>query len=58
MSAIITDQLRILNSESFIAGVVSNATSYSVWIVLPNAPELDHAWPEHPPAPTASIDEE
>ena len=44
MSAIITDQLRILNSESFISGVGSTANSYYVWIGLPNATEFDSDW--------------
>ena len=58
MSAIITDQLRILNSESFISGVGSTANSYYVWIGLPNATEFDSDWAENPPAPKDSFGEE
>ncbi len=36
MSAIITDQLRILNSENFVAGIASTTNSYYAWIGLPN----------------------
>ena len=58
MSAIITDQLRILNSESFVSGVGSTANSYYVWIGLPNATEFDSDWAENPPAPKDSFSEE
>ena len=56
--AIITDQLRILNSESFVSGVGSTANSYYVWIGLPNATEFDSDWAENPPAPKDSFSEE
>jgi hypothetical protein len=58
MSAIITDQLRILNSESFVAGIASTTNSYYVWIGLPNATEFNSDWNENPPSPKDSFDEE
>ena len=58
MSAIITDQLRILNSENFVAGVGSKTNSYYVWIGLPNPGEFQSDWDENPPAPKDSFDDE
>ena len=58
MSAIITDQLRIVNSGNFVAGVASTSNSYYVWIGLPNATEFDEDWNETPPAPKDSFSEE
>ena len=58
MSAIITDQLRILNSENFVAGIASTTNSYYVWVGLPNATENDSDWDTTPPAPKDSFDEE
>ena len=58
MSAIITDQLRILNSENFVAGVGSTTNSYYVWIGLPNPGEFQSDWDENPPAPKDSFDDE
>ena len=58
MSAIITDQLRIVNSESFVAGIASTSNSYYVWIGLPNATEFDSNWNENPPAAKDAFNEE
>ena len=58
MSAIITDQLRIVNSGNFVAGVASTSNSYYVWIGLPNATEFDEDWNESPPSPKDSFSEE
>jgi len=58
MSAIITDQLRILNSENFVAGIASTTNSYYVWVGLPNATEYDTNWDTTPPAPKDSFNEE
>lgn len=58
MSAIITDQLRILNSENFVAGVASTTNSYYVWIGLTNATDFATDWDTNPPAPKDSFNEE
>ena len=58
MSAIITEQFRILSAENFRAGIASTGSSYYTWIGLPNAPELDANWNTSPPAPIDSIDDE
>ena len=44
MSAIITDQLRILNCENFAAGVASTSNTYYAWIGLPNASDFQSDW--------------
>ena len=48
MPAIITDQLRILNTKDFVASVASTTNSYYTWIGLPNATEVDSEHPEQP----------
>ena len=58
MSAIITDQLRILNSENFVAGIASTTNSYYAWIGLPNPTDFQSDWNENPPAPKDSFSEE
>ena len=58
MSAIITDQLRILNSENFVAGIASTTNSYYAWIGLPNPSDFQSDWSENPPAPKDSFSEE
>ena len=55
MSAIITDQLRILNSENFVAGIASTTNSYYAWIGLPNPEDFQSDWSENPPAPKDSL---
>ena len=58
MSAIITDQLRILNSENFVACIASTTNSYYAWIGLPNPADFQSDWSENPPAPKDSFSEE
>lgn len=58
MSAIITDQLRILNAKNFVSSATSASNSYYVFIGLPNATEYDSDWDINPPAPKDSFDEE
>ena len=58
MSAIITEQFRILSAENFRAGIASTGSSYYTWIGLPNATELDASWNTSPPAPIDSIGDE
>ena len=58
MAAIITDQLRILNTKDFVASVASTTNSYYTWIGLPNATEVDSNWNITPPNPRDSFNEE
>ena len=58
MAAIITDQLRILNTKDFVASVASTTNSYYTWIGLPNATEVDSNWNSTPPNPRDSFNEE
>ena len=57
MSAIITDQLRILNASNFVAGVGTTTNNYYAFIGLPNPTELLSDWDTEPPAPIDSFDE-
>jgi hypothetical protein len=57
MSAIITDQLRILNAKSFVSMATSSNTLYS-FIGLPNATDYDSKWNITPPSPKDCFDEE
>ena len=58
MSAIITDQLRILTSENFVAGIDSTTNSYYAWIGLPNTADFQSDWIENTQSPKDSISEE
>lgn len=58
MSAIITDQIRILNAKNFVTGVVDSSNSYYSFIGLPNSSEYQTDWDENPPAPKDNFDEE
>jgi hypothetical protein len=59
MSAIITDQLRILNASNFVSKVTnSDDNSYYAFIGLPNATEYSADWDVVPPAPKDSFDQE
>ena len=58
MSAIITDQIRILNAKNFVSGVSSSANSYYSFIGLPNPSEYQTDWDENPPAPKDNFNEE
>jgi hypothetical protein len=58
MSAIITDQIRILNAKNFVDGVNSNTDSYYSFIGLPNSSEYQVNWDEDPPSPKDCFDEE
>ena len=58
MSAIITDQIRILNAKNFVAGVSSSANSYYSFIGLPNPTDYQSDWEKNPPAPKDSFKEE
>jgi hypothetical protein len=58
MSAIITDQIRILNAKNFIAGVTTVTNSYYTFVGLSNPTEIQSDWDTLPPAPRDSFDEE
>jgi hypothetical protein len=58
MSAIITDQLRILNAKNFISGVTSTTNSYYSFVGLPNPTDYVSTWDTNPPAPKDSFDQE
>ena len=58
MSAIITDQIRILNAKNFVAGVTSTANAYYSFIGLPNPTEVQSDWDTDPPSPKDNFEEE
>ena len=58
MSAIITDQLRILNAKNFVATATSSVNSYYSFVGLPNATNYSSTWESNPPSPKDSFDQE
>jgi hypothetical protein len=58
MSAIITDQLRILNAKNFVSAATSSANSYYSFVGLPNATDYDENWDFNPPSPRDSFEQE
>ena len=58
MSAIITDQIRILNAKNFVSGVSSSTNSYYSFIGLPNPTDYQSNWDVNPPAPKDNFNEE
>lgn len=58
MSAIVTDQLRILNAKNFVNRVSSEEYSYYSFIGLPNPYDYQTDWDESPPAPKDNFNEE
>tara|TARA_B100001996_G_scaffold5714_1_gene4817 strand:- start:543 stop:2111 length:1569 start_codon:yes stop_codon:yes gene_type:complete len=58
MSAIITDQLRILNAKNFVSTATSSANAYYAFVGLPNASNYSSTWDADPPAPKDSFDQE
>ena len=55
MSAIITDQIRILNAKNFVAGVSTSTNSYYAFVGLPNPTSILSTWDSAPPAPIDSF---
>ena len=55
MSAIITDQIRILNAKNFVAGVSTSTNSYYAFVGLPNPTSISSTWDSSPPAPIDSF---
>jgi len=58
MSAIITDQLRILNAKNFVSAATSSVNSYYSFVGLPNATNYSSTWESNPPAPKDSFEQE
>ena len=58
MSAIITDQLRILNAKSFVSGATTTDNAYYSFIGLPNATDYSSTWDVTPPAPKDNFGQE
>lgn len=58
MSAIVTDQLRILNAKNFIAEITSATNNYYTFVGLTNPNEYLSTWDEDPPAPKDNFDQE
>ena len=58
MSAIITDQLRILNAKDFVSSIASTSNSYYTFVGLPNATEISSNWDISPPDPKDNFNEE
>ena len=58
MSAIITDQIRILNAKNFRASVIASENSYYTFVGLPNSTDYDSNWERTPPAPRDNFDQE
>ncbi len=58
MSAIITDQLRILNAKSFVSEVESSNNAYYSFVGLTNPSDYQADWDLNPPAPKDSFDQE
>ena len=51
MSAIITDQIRVLNAKNFISGITTSDNSYYAFVGLPNPTSIQSDWDNDPPAP-------
>jgi hypothetical protein len=58
MSAIITDQLRILNAKNFVSVAISSSNSYYSFVGLTNATDYSSVWERNPPSPKDSFDQE
>ena len=58
MSAIITDQIRILNAKNFVSTATSSSNSYYSFVGLPNATNHSSTWDANPPAPKDSFEQE
>lgn len=58
MSAIITDQLRILNAKSFVSAATTDTNSFYAFVGLPNASDYSSTWETTPPAPKDNFEQE
>jgi len=57
MSAIITDQIRVLNAKNFISGITTSDNSYYAFVGLPNPTSIQSDWDNDPPAPIDNFNE-
>lgn len=58
MSAIITDQLRILNAKNFVSYATSTSNSYYSFVGLTNPTDYSSTWDSSPPSPIDSFEQE
>jgi hypothetical protein len=58
MSAIVTDQLRILNARNFVTEITSLDNAYYAFVGLTNPDDYLGTWDEDPPAPKDNFDQE
>lgn len=58
MSAIITDQIRILNAKNFVAAATSSLNSYYTFVGLPNPTSYSSSWENNPPSPKDCFEQE
>ena len=58
MSAIITDQIRILNAKNFRNGIVNTSNAYYTFVGLTNASDFNTKWEEAPPSPRDNFNQE
>ena len=58
MPAIITEQLRILNSKNFVSSVKDTSNSFYSFIGLSNPYDYDSNWNINPPSPKDNFNEE
>jgi hypothetical protein len=56
MSAIITDQFRILSAKNFSLSVASTANAYYSFVGLTNSTDYVETWEQTPPSPVDSFD--
>ena len=59
MSAIVTDQFRILNASNFVESVENSSNSYYITVGLPNPTIVGYgrtvAWNTNPPSPIDNL---
>jgi len=58
MSAIITDQFRILTASNFVDLITDSSSSFYSFVGLSNATDYLSTWDQNPPAPKDNFDEE
>ena len=58
MSAIITDQFRVISASNFVNLLSSTSSSFYCFVGLSNATDYDSNWDENPPSPKDNFDEE
>lgn len=55
MSAIITDQFRILSANNFVSSIASTTSSYYSFVGLTNSTDYSSTWEQTPPSPIDSF---